>query len=67
MRVDGLEHQPAKNRLERSLVNYFIHSTCSKNLWSIYCAPDTREAIVDKAERVSQSEGKKQKRKQVNP
>ena len=59
LRVEGLEHQPTKNRLERSLVHYFIHSTCSKNLWSIYCAPGTGEAIVDEAERVSQSEGKR--------
>lgn len=59
VRVEGLEHQPTKNRLERSLVHYFIHSISSKNVWSTYCAPGTGEAKVDKAERVSQSEGKR--------
>ena len=59
LRVEGLEHQPAKHRLERSSVHYFIHSTFSKNLWRTYCAPGPGRATVDKAERVSQSEGRR--------
>lgn len=60
LRVEGLEHQPAKNRLERSSsVHYFIHSTFSKNLWSTYCSPGPGGTTVDKAERVSQSEGRR--------
>ena len=52
------QRRERKAGMYKGLPNSDVHPF-SKNVWSTYCAPGTGEAKVDKAERVSQSEGKR--------